>query len=338
MGNPPTLETSATPGTDADLRANVPVLDRTQPAQIELAPLDRVPEDLTGRGRVGRQLRLGRRREALPARAPGDRKRAAAPSAGLMPSSKITLIIENPTSLDDRTTRTPRSPREAQRQRVGHLVFDLSRPVPLPPGEDDHLVFRKVGNRVDRRLPGRKRTKRRQGQARADDQGPVPDREGDDGVDHVTIVVRPPGQHQATRTIVHLRRGNQGFGSFARYFSGSRSSCRSQPLQHRKTTLPFASRRVGRPHRAQRLVRDRADLLPFGDRAILCRQARKRIGRVPRRSGSSRWRVMPANDARRARRRNRRRPGSGSIAFRRRAERPLRPQRFWPASRPRTTG
>ena len=72
-----------------------------------------------------------------------------------MPSSKITLIIEKPTSLDDRTTRTPPQPAQAQRQRVGHLVFDLARPVPLPRGEDDHLVLGQVGNRVDRRLPGR---------------------------------------------------------------------------------------------------------------------------------------------------------------------------------------
>ena len=67
-GNPPTLETSATPGTDAELGADVPVLDRAQPAQVQPAPFDRVPEDLAGRRRSRAPARRERRRAAGPGR------------------------------------------------------------------------------------------------------------------------------------------------------------------------------------------------------------------------------------------------------------------------------
>ena len=95
----------------AELGADVPVLDRAQPAQIEARALDGVPEDLAGRRGVGRQLGAARRRAAgLRSRASRSATRRR-PSARSTSSSKITLIIEKPTSLDDRTTRTPRSPR-----------------------------------------------------------------------------------------------------------------------------------------------------------------------------------------------------------------------------------
>ena len=48
-------------GHGAELRADVPVLDRAEPAQVEPASLDGVPEDLAGRRRVGRQLGRGAR-------------------------------------------------------------------------------------------------------------------------------------------------------------------------------------------------------------------------------------------------------------------------------------
>ena len=40
----------------AELRADVPILDRAEPAQVEPAALDRIPEDLAGGRRVRRQL------------------------------------------------------------------------------------------------------------------------------------------------------------------------------------------------------------------------------------------------------------------------------------------
>ena len=50
-------------GNRAKLGADVPVLDRAEPAQIEARALDGIPEDLTGRRGVGRQLGVRPARE-----------------------------------------------------------------------------------------------------------------------------------------------------------------------------------------------------------------------------------------------------------------------------------
>ncbi len=66
-------------GNRAELRADVPVLNRAEPAQIESTSLDGVPEDLPGRRRVGRQLRRGAGGQALLEAASVDRR----PAGGL---------------------------------------------------------------------------------------------------------------------------------------------------------------------------------------------------------------------------------------------------------------
>ena len=99
-------------GNRAELGADVPVLDRAEPAQVKTRSFDRVPEDLTGRRGVGRQLGAGSGAEAgCLTRVEPLGHTPASFGRGRRSSSKITLIIEKPTSLDDRTTRTPRSPR-----------------------------------------------------------------------------------------------------------------------------------------------------------------------------------------------------------------------------------
>ncbi len=62
----------------AELGADVPVLDRAQPAQVVARPLDGVPEDLAGRRRVGRQLGRGAGGQLALRREPGARPRAGA--------------------------------------------------------------------------------------------------------------------------------------------------------------------------------------------------------------------------------------------------------------------
>ena len=47
------------------LRADVPILHGAQPAWVEAAALDGVPEDLSGRGRVGRKTRCRARRPTI---------------------------------------------------------------------------------------------------------------------------------------------------------------------------------------------------------------------------------------------------------------------------------
>ena len=87
--------------------------------------------------------------------------------------------------------------------------------------------------------------------------GSVPDRKGDDRVDHGPIVFHPAVSSKepagsgiaspAPRTPPVAGRSpchpNHGAGSFARYFSGSRLSLSLQPSQHRNTTLPCAQPR-----------------------------------------------------------------------------------------------
>ena len=183
IGNPPTLETSATPGTE-------PSCGRTYQSWIARSrPRSSPPPSTVYQkiwpvaGGVGRQLGLAPGGQlALDPRQP-----LGHPPA---PSARSDAVVED--HADHREADVARRPHhphaaepaQAQRQRVGHLVLDLARAVPLPLGEDDHLVLRQVGDRVDRRLPGGPGAERGQDQARDDDRGAVADREGDDRVDH----------------------------------------------------------------------------------------------------------------------------------------------------------
>ena len=129
--------------------------------------------------------------------------------------------------------------------------------------------------------------------ARADDQGPVPDREGDDGVDHAAIVVQRPSRHQAIPSMLAPQTEESPLRKLRQILLRDHaSSAPSHPSQHRKTTLPFATARAGVPIDPSGLPGHRAQLLPLGDRSILCGQTGKRVGELSRRPGPSRcWRT-----------------------------------------------
>ncbi len=127
-------------GNGAELWANVPILDRAEPAQVESSPFDRVPEDLASRGGVRRQLSRG---------AVGHLPVNLAQSIGHSPSRLVNRdgVLEDDTHCRETNIagRTDDSDAvdasQSQGQRIGHLVLDLSRPVTFPLGEDDHLVL-----------------------------------------------------------------------------------------------------------------------------------------------------------------------------------------------------
>ena len=111
----------------------------------------RVPEDLPQRRRVGRQVghhplgQVGRgQRQALQHPRPRE--------------VKIHRVVED--DVDHRKIEFARRPHgfhagkslKVDRKRIGYLVFDLPGAAAHPVGEHNHLVLRKVGDGVHRRV------------------------------------------------------------------------------------------------------------------------------------------------------------------------------------------
>ena len=183
IGNPPTLETSATPGTE-------PSCGRTYQSWIARSRPRSSPPPSTVYQKIWPVAAASGVSSGFAPR--GQLALNASQPLGHAPASlgEVDAVVED--HADHREADVARRPHhphapqpaQAQRERVGHLVLDLARAVPFPLGEDDDLVFREVGDRVDRRFPGGPCAEGGQDQAGADDQGAVADREGDDRVDH----------------------------------------------------------------------------------------------------------------------------------------------------------
>ncbi len=193
MGNPPTLETSATPATEPSCgRTYQSWMARSRP-RSRPAPSTVYQKIWPVARRIGRQ-RAARRPAGSSAPDPGQPLRH--PPARLV--ERDAVVEDHADHREADVARRadhahPAQPLQAQRQRIGHLVLDLARAVPLPVGEDDDLVLRQVGNRVHRSEPRGPDAEDGQDDAGADHQHAVADREGDDRVDHGPGV-RPAGR------------------------------------------------------------------------------------------------------------------------------------------------
>ena len=138
-------------GDRVELVAHVPVLNGPQPAQVLPFALDRVPENLAqGRG-VGSQVGHDARRQ--------ERAGQGEPlQHALAGEVEVDVVLED--DVNHREVELAagshglhaRQPLQVHRQRVGDLVLDLLGTAAHPVGEDDHLVLRQVGNRIDRRI------------------------------------------------------------------------------------------------------------------------------------------------------------------------------------------
>ena len=110
----------------------------------------RVPEDMADAGGVGTERRRHAGRQRF-------RDEAHALEHARAREVQIDVVLE-----DDVDHREPErrlraddahagEPLQVHGQRIGDLVLDLLRAVARPVGEDDHLVVREIGNRIDRR-------------------------------------------------------------------------------------------------------------------------------------------------------------------------------------------
>jgi len=165
------------------LVADVPVLDRAEPAQVVALALDRVPEDLPQRGgvlgQVGHNARGQERAgQGQPLQYP------------LAREVEVDLVLED--DVDHREVELagaphrlhPGQPLEVHGERVGDLVLDLARAAPHPVGEHDRLVLGQVGNGVHRGVDHRVNPPDEHAESQQDHDEPVAHGKLDDLLDH----------------------------------------------------------------------------------------------------------------------------------------------------------
>ena len=161
-------------GGGVQLRGDVELIEGPQPRRVDRvrgARLDGVPEDLSeGRG-VGGQIGEDSRREERPRLGQlfGDALAGEIEVDGILEDDRDHREIEFGGRANGADAGQPL---QFARQRISHLVFDLAGRAPHPVGEDDHLVFRQVGNGVHRRIQHRVDACHRQ--CRRDDQHQEP--------------------------------------------------------------------------------------------------------------------------------------------------------------------
>ena len=113
-------------------------------------------------------------------------------------------------------------------ERISDLVLNLLRRAPRPVREHDNLVFGQVGNCVYRRAVKRARAKRDEEEHAAHHQEAVPQRPGDEVVNHAESLLGMCGAG-----------GHHFFGaSFARNFAGSFLKSGRQLLQQNLISWP----------------------------------------------------------------------------------------------------
>ena len=170
-------------GDGVELVADEPVLERAELAQGVALALDRVPEDMAHAGGVRAEGRHHAGRQALA-------EEIQALQHARAGEVEVHRVLED--DVDHREAERGGGPHhpdagkplEAHRERIGDLVLDLLRRAAGPVGEDDHLVVREVGNRVDgRREQGPVPPPSNQ-EEEGDHEDAVPERDGDQPVDH----------------------------------------------------------------------------------------------------------------------------------------------------------
>ena len=164
-------------------RRDVELVEGPQPAGVEIAAFEGIPVDLSdGRG-IRSQIRHHSRRHEC-------RGQRQLLQHSLAREIVIDVIVE-----DDRDHREVEFRRRAnvldacqslqfQGERIGDLFLDLARAAAHPIGEDDHLVFTQVRNRVDRRIKHGIDRKRRQSGGEEHYQIAIANRMFDEGFDH----------------------------------------------------------------------------------------------------------------------------------------------------------
>ena len=138
-------------GHGVDLRADEELLQRPAAAGVEVAAVERVPEDLAQGGGVGRQVRRDAGRQDVA----GHGQPLQHALAGEV---EIDVVLED--QRDHREVELGRRPHrldagqslQLERKRIGDLVLDLLGAAAHPVGEDDDLVLAQVGHGVHRRV------------------------------------------------------------------------------------------------------------------------------------------------------------------------------------------
>ncbi len=138
-------------GHGVELIPHVPILNGAQATQVLPFAFDGIPENLAqGRG-IGGQVGhdAGRQKRA------GQCQSLQHPLSGEV---EVDVVLED--DVDHREVELARRSHgfharqalQVDRERVSDLVFDLLGAAAHPVGEDDHLVLREIGNRIDRRV------------------------------------------------------------------------------------------------------------------------------------------------------------------------------------------
>ena len=170
-------------GDRIELITNGPILQGAEPAEVLPVPFDGVPEDLTEGRRVGGQIR----RDSLGKKRAGQRQPLGNALAGEI---EIDVVLED--DVDHREVEFARRPHrlhagqplQVDRERIRDLILDLARAAPHPIGEHDHLIFREIGNGVDRRVDDRVNAPGNDDQRRENHDEAIADREFDDFFNH----------------------------------------------------------------------------------------------------------------------------------------------------------
>ena len=198
----------------AQLRTQVPILNVAQPAEIESRTFERVPKDLAGRHRIGRQSRRHATRQCV-----AEQRQSLLHASAC--GRKADGVVED--QVQQRVARFARAahdshavdPLQVPRESRGDLLIEFTRVVSRPIGKDEDLVFGQIRNGIHRRATDRNHATNRQ-HARGDDRDrAMPDRQFDEAFDHGA--------------------------SFFKCFAGSLRSAVSHPAQQMKTRRPTTS-------------------------------------------------------------------------------------------------